>query len=102
MKRIYVNTEAILKNRESLSADRLDLITIAHIDPDRADDPTDRRQGCDRGAHSYDVGIRVEIEGPSVIVHDPRMQHGASVWIETEAPVVFYRNENPNSRVRVT
>jgi len=90
MKRIYVNRKAVMKNREAISLVRPDIIYVAHLDPDLAPDPKDHRQGCDRGAHSYDSGIRVDIEGPSTVVHDPQMLHGASVWVETDAPVLVW------------
>lgn len=87
MKRIYINREAIMKNRETNNVKRRDLITVAFIDPDAPDDPTDSRRGCDRGAHEYRTGTGVEILGPSRVVHDPTVAHGASVWVETMADV---------------
>lgn len=88
--RIYINREAIEKNREARAVVRTDVITVAHVDPSAPDVPTDTRQGCDRGAVSYAAGMRVDLldqNGDIVasVIHDPNMLHGASVWVETSS-----------------
>lgn len=92
MKRIYINREAIEKNREAKSVVRTDVITVAALDPEAPDDPSDIRLGCDRGSSGYMAGLRVDIlddHGQLVasVIHDPTMMQGASVWVETEHTV---------------
>lgn len=88
-KRIFVNRSAIVDNRRARRVERIDVLTVAHFEDDYEIDDSDQRKGPDAGAYMYEVGTQIDIvhedEVIASIVHVPDQQHGASVWIETDA-----------------